>query len=130
AVTICYPARGVGAMRSSAPPERTGVARLIGRTRCQILRVLDEPMHTSALALRLGRSPGNIADHLNVLRNSGLVAKARIGRHVISSRSPLGDALLEELIALAPAASSRVESTASGFAGVRKNGRFDVRVPR
>src|SRR5215831_12061583 len=59
------------------------IARLIGPTRATILKLVGEPMHTSALAQRLGLSAGNVADHLKVLRTSGLVARQRTGRKVI-----------------------------------------------
>jgi DNA-binding transcriptional ArsR family regulator len=94
-LTIRYPARGAEDLWSSPPSDRDpGLERLIGATRAQILEALEEPMHTSALALQLRRSPGNIADHLNVLRNSGLVDKVRLGLHVIYSRTSLGEAVL------------------------------------
>jgi hypothetical protein len=104
-LTIRYQARGTEALW--APPARDrhrGLWRLIGRTRAQILEALDEPMHTTALASHLGRSAGNVADHLAVLRSSGLVGKARVGLHVIYSRTTLGDAMLRGGYAPASAA--------------------------
>jgi DNA-binding transcriptional ArsR family regulator len=107
-VTICYPARGTGAMWFRSP--RDGIAglpslpSLVGRTRAEILAAIDEPIHTTALALQLGRSQGNIADHLAVLRRSGLLRRTRVGSRVLYVRTPLGEALLRGAVEMAPAA--------------------------
>jgi DNA-binding transcriptional ArsR family regulator len=104
-VTIYYRARGSGAMWFRSSSDVTaGLPRLVGRTRAEVLEAIDEPMHTTALALRLGRSQGNIADHLTVLRRSGLVRGTRVGLHVLYARTPLGEALLRGAAELAPAA--------------------------
>jgi DNA-binding transcriptional ArsR family regulator len=92
--TLIYPSRGVGSLFLDRRGRGATLAKLIGRTRGQILDTLTEPMHTSGLARVLGRSPGNIADHLQVLLESGLVARARLGRKVLYSRTPLGDTLV------------------------------------
>jgi hypothetical protein len=92
--TLVYPARGVASLFWEEGGTEGALAKLIGLTRAEILELVAEPTHTSALARRLARSPGNIADHLKVLHASGLVARARVGRNVMYSRTPLADALL------------------------------------
>jgi hypothetical protein len=93
-LTIRYPARGAEALWSPPSSDRDrGLERLIGGLARRSSGLSTSPC-TSALALHLRRSPGNIADHLNVLRNTGPVDKVRLGLHVIYSRTSLGEAML------------------------------------
>jgi DNA-binding transcriptional ArsR family regulator len=94
AAQIFYPTRGAASLFwREHRHDDAALSALIGSTRAQVLNTLAEPLHTSALARLIGRSPGNIADHLKALHNSGLIERARVGRHVIYARTALGDAL-------------------------------------
>ncbi|GAA3676510.1 DUF5937 family protein [Nonomuraea antimicrobica] len=89
---LVYPARGVAV----APPARDrDLAALIGRSRARILVELAEPATTTQLAALLGYSLGTTGGHLAALRGTGLVTGARIGRNVLYTRTPLGDALVD-----------------------------------
>jgi DNA-binding transcriptional ArsR family regulator len=92
---LVYPARGTAALVGQGPvASGNAVSRLLGATRADILALLEEPYTTTALAHALRRSPGNVADHLAVLREAGLVARRRVGRRVLYRRTPLGHATL------------------------------------
>lgn len=91
---LTYPSRGVASLFWASGGRDAAIAKLIGSTRTEILEAVGEATHTSALARQLRRSPGNIADHLRVLHECGLVSRARLGRNVIYSRTALGEALL------------------------------------
>jgi DNA-binding transcriptional ArsR family regulator len=92
--TLVYPARGTAALWEpgvGAPPD--ALASLLGRTRARLLVALSDSASTTQLAQSLALATGAVGDHLAVLRNSGLVSRARAGRSVLYRRTPLGDAL-------------------------------------
>lgn len=94
---IIYPARGVAALWETPVTgphgQRQPLDRLLGRSRAAILIALEDPASTTQLAAALGQSVGGIGGHLAVLRDAGLVARARSGRSVLYRRTPVGDAL-------------------------------------
>ena len=94
---LSYPARGVAALYEPRRPDGTGtgpLARLLGQSRAAVLAAVEEPASTSQLAAILGQSLGGLGGHLAILRESGLVTRARSGRTVLYSRTPAGDALV------------------------------------
>ncbi|MCK2212652.1 winged helix-turn-helix domain-containing protein [Actinomadura sp. ATCC 31491] len=88
---LLYPARGLAA----APPRPdAGLSLLIGRSRARILAELAEPATTTQLAALLGQSVGTTGGHIAALRRTGLITGTRVGRGVLYTRTPLGDALI------------------------------------
>jgi DNA-binding transcriptional ArsR family regulator len=74
------------------PEAHEGLARLLGRTRATILRVIaDEgPCNTGQLARRLDCSPATVSNHTEVLRESGLITTVREGQSVRHATTELG----------------------------------------
>ncbi|TDD84062.1 ArsR family transcriptional regulator [Actinomadura darangshiensis] len=92
--TLMYRARGVAALWETRPPHDSGaLAKLVGHTRADLLRLLAEPASTTSLSARLRMSVGGVGDHLAVLRASGLVTRERSGRSVLYRRTAVGDVL-------------------------------------
>ncbi|MEV7781290.1 helix-turn-helix domain-containing protein [Kitasatospora sp. NPDC088351] len=91
---ISYPARGQAGMAGpTAPVTPRALELLLGAPKARLLTLLAEPASTTDLAYRLGVTPGAVSQHLAVLSDTGLVTRARHGRSVLYSRSPLGDEL-------------------------------------
>nr|WP_225953354.1 helix-turn-helix domain-containing protein [Kibdelosporangium phytohabitans] len=93
--TVRYPARGAGALWiAGARRPANSVVRLLGRARADILQALCSPATTTDLALAFNVTPSAVSQHLAVLRDSGLVARERSGRHVLYVTTELGTNLL------------------------------------
>jgi DNA-binding transcriptional ArsR family regulator len=101
AYAFIYPARGTAALWEAAPPAPDGVDRLIGRSRALLLRALHDPASTSQLSRQLAMSLAGTSTHLSILRQAGLVTRARAGRTVLYRRTPLGDALADNPLSTA-----------------------------
>jgi DNA-binding transcriptional ArsR family regulator len=92
--TVIYPARGSAALWESRATTPAALAGLLGSSRAALLLQLDAPASTSQLVATTGYALGAVGDHLRVLREAGLVARARAGRSVIYRRTPVGDAVV------------------------------------
>ena len=67
---------------------------LLGSRRSAILRTLDRPETSGALAGVMRTTPGAASYHLNTLEEAGLISRRRVGREVIVRRTSRGNALL------------------------------------
>ena len=92
--TLSYPARGSAALWERRPVTPPALASLLGASRADLLLRLRTPASTTQLVRETGYSLGAVGDHLTVLRDAGLVTRARAGRSVIYQRSSVGDALV------------------------------------
>ena len=63
----------------------------MGPTRAAILQALQAPHTGSDLARAVEVTPSAVSQHIAVLRDAGLVATHRNGRHLIAQRTELGD---------------------------------------
>jgi len=54
------------------------------------------PRTTGGVAETVKIAPATASQHLTVLREAGLVARRRLGRQVVYTRTTLGDALVGE----------------------------------
>jgi DNA-binding transcriptional ArsR family regulator len=88
---LVYPV--AGALAPVGRARRSGLDRLIGANRAQILRLLSEPHSTTQLTALTGLPPGSVGNHLRVLLDAGAVLRRRSGREVLYWRTPLGDSL-------------------------------------
>jgi len=92
---ISYPCRGAGTVAEALALGESALSNLIGQARTVLLRSLDEPVSSTALAARLGVTPSAVTQHLKALHDAGLLGAARSSRYVLYRRTALGDALLD-----------------------------------
>ncbi|MEV6495233.1 DUF5937 family protein [Actinoplanes sp. NPDC051633] len=94
-VALSYSPRGVGRLWEQHRSSRhAALAEVLGRTRADLLRLLDLPMATSQLATQLGYAAPTVSAHLKALHAAGIVTARRDGRFVLYSRAPVGDLLM------------------------------------
>ncbi|MFB9924143.1 ArsR/SmtB family transcription factor [Amycolatopsis halotolerans] len=75
-------------------PRRDALSDLLGGTRAHILRMVQVPRSTTALADKVGASPGSVSKHTKVLRQAGLITSSRRGATMLHLTTGLGRRLL------------------------------------
>lgn len=92
---VVYPVRGIAHLWQAGPPQPpAALARLLGRSRAQLLADLAEARSTTSLAHRHGLGAAGVSAHLQALHGAGLVQRRRSGHEVRYVRTPLGDAVV------------------------------------
>ncbi|NYT94610.1 MarR family transcriptional regulator [Salinispora sp. H7-4] len=95
--SLAYPCRGVATLWAPTPTaDATALTSLLGAPRARLLHLLAEPLPTVEIARRLTVTPSAVSQHLQVLHATGMITRARDGRHVLYRRSPLGDQLVDQ----------------------------------
>ncbi len=93
--TVWYRAHDVAQVWQARQGVPKALVTVLGRTRARMLAALSRPMATTALAEELGVAAGHVAEQLAALRGAGLVQSQRLGRQVLTTRTALGDLLLQ-----------------------------------
>jgi DNA-binding transcriptional ArsR family regulator len=101
-VAMSYQARTTRFLRVPAPDGRAAdvedrLALLLGNGRAQVVRALEVPRTTTAVARTLGFAKSTVSEHLTVLTSAGLVWKEREGGRVLYQLDRGGLAVLEHL---------------------------------
>jgi DNA-binding transcriptional ArsR family regulator len=73
------------------------LARVVGRTRAQVLAAVSQPQTTEQVAHVIGAASSTASEHLTALHGVGLLTRRRAGRHVYYQLSARGQRLLELL---------------------------------
>jgi DNA-binding transcriptional ArsR family regulator len=93
--TLAYAPRGIAALWWEDAVDDTAVSGLIGRTRAELLQLLDLPATNVQLAAQLRLTPPTTNAHLQILQRAGAVSRRRRGRSVFYARTELGERLLQ-----------------------------------
>lgn len=106
AVGLGYQARGTAELSAPAPEaDDPRLDLLLGSGRATVLRALEQPATTTALAARLSYAPSTVSAHLDVLARAGLIDRHRVRRSVFYGLNETGRSLVA-LLGDAPTALS------------------------
>lgn len=91
---LAYPIPGRQRIYDATPARAGGLDGLLGGPRALILRLLDRPATSGALAAGLQAVPSAATHHVSALEAAGLVVRERRGQNVLVHRTARGSALL------------------------------------
>jgi DNA-binding transcriptional ArsR family regulator len=94
-VVVTYPAgTGLPPAPGTDPGSEEALARVVGRTRVDLLLRLATPHTTGDLARALKVSAATVSAHTAALRGAGLITSRRAGRHTLHERTATGTLLV------------------------------------